>query len=72
MSSEPKNMPEKRGITVTSPWHNSRKGVAYRTQTRGITVAMAWHNSHGAWHNGRTPRGITDADAWHNRRIQIN
>ena len=70
MSPEPKNMSEKRGITVTIPWHNSRNGVAYRSQARGITVVMAWHNSHGAWHNGRIPRGITDAEAWHNSRIR--
>lgn len=61
MQLEHKKRTEKRGITVTLPWHNGRMGVAYHSQRRGITVAQPWHNGHGAWHSSRTTCGITVA-----------
>ena len=59
MLSEQKKRTEKRGITVTLPWHCGRMDVAYHSQRRGITIAQQWHNGHGAWHSSRTSRGIT-------------
>lgn len=35
---ENKNRTEKRGITVTMPWHITRTGVAYHSHGRGIAV----------------------------------